>query len=590
MILGTILVLLSWTLLTVVTGILGLSLLIRLGSKSTKRTVTPHLARASLWWGLLILIMAVLAINILQPLASGLSAVIFLIFFAIALIVFTVQRPKIQWLTIPRSPQIALITAVLFIAWVFLAFAALGPVTNYDTGLYHLGAIRYASEFSTIPGLANLFSPFGYNTSLYPFAAFLGNGPWGSEGFRLANGLIITILICDLLVRICATRGQFRRLSVGSWILFVAVLIALVPLVALSDYWVTSPSSDAPVMLLTFVSCAYLADGLWKRKGSLDLATSFVVGVILFSLRPTMTFFLIGILIVISVSVVKHRADVNRRVHVALLALAGILGLALLAIQTIRDYFLSGWVQFPLSIYSFDTPWTSIESEELRMATLGNARNSEDIWGSVEGFAWVIPWIRRLPDQWEPFLIIALAFALIILTLTARMQSIHIRIRLMLLLMVPSAITTVVWFFFAPPSFRFGWGPIFSLFIIPIGVLIHGLMKAKKTDSRIQFISPALIGILVVGLFFVTVYTATVRLPNLLAPVAQQFKLGSLQIQYQATPVITVPVELRELSSGLIVEKPIQSDQCWNNYPLCTPIVFESVTLRDGDIQKGFLP
>ncbi len=172
---------------------------------------------------------------------------------------------------IPRSRWIHVVTTVLIIAAVFLAFAALGPVTNYDTGLYHLGAIKYASEYSTITGLANLYFPFGYNTSLYPFAAFLGNGPWGSEGFRLANGLIVAVLICDLVLRLFASRGDLRRLSVGSWILFVAVLIALVPLVALSDYWVTSPSSDAPVMLLTFASCAYLADGLWKHKGTLIL-------------------------------------------------------------------------------------------------------------------------------------------------------------------------------------------------------------------------------------------------------------------------------------------------------------------------------
>jgi len=162
--------------------------------------------------------------------------------------------------------------------------------------------------------------------------------------------------------------------------------------------------------------------------------------------------------------------------------------------------------------------------------------------------------------------------------------------RLMILLMVPSVLTTVIWFFFAPPSFRFGWGPIFSLFIIPMGFLIHGLMKGERVETRIQFISPTLIGILVVGLFSVTFYTATFRLPSLLEPVAHQFDLGTLRIQYQATPVVSVPVEIQDLPSGLTVERPIESDQCWNNYPLCTPIVSGSVTLRDSDIQHGFLP
>ena len=55
-------------------------------------------------------------------------------------------------------------------AVVYLAVAALGPVTNYDSGLYHLGAIRYAADFATIPGLANLYFPFGYGNAEFPLA------------------------------------------------------------------------------------------------------------------------------------------------------------------------------------------------------------------------------------------------------------------------------------------------------------------------------------------------------------------------------------------------------------------------------------
>ena len=590
MILGTVLVLISWVFLFFMVFVLGQSILIWLRPPSTSGDVTPRQVRMSLWWGLLIFFTLVLAINLFLPLNSGLSAAIILVVFVLGLISVAIKRPKLQWTPIPKSLWIAIITATLVLAWVVLAYAAMGPVTNYDSGLYHLGAIRYASEYSTIPGLANLFSPFGYNTSLYPFAAFLANGPWGTEGFRLANGFIFTLLIMDLIIRLFASRGKLHKLSVGSWILLVGALVILVPMVTLSDYWVTSPSSDAPVLVLTLVACAYLADGLWKRKGTLDFATSFVVAVVLFSLRPTMTVFLIGILIVLAVWVYLNRKNNNGLRPFIPVFLAGLLGLILFSVQTVRDYFLSGWVQFPLSIYSFETPWTFSDAEELRTATLGNARNPEDIWGSIEGFAWVEPWLRRLPEQWEPFLIIALALATLILAITIKVQGIQVRLRLMTLLLLPSFITTTVWFFFAPPSFRFGWGPIFSLFIIPIGVFMHGLVQRQRTTSPIRFIVPTFIGVLVVGLLTVTAYTATVRLPKLLDPIAYQFTLGTLQIPYQATPVITVPVASRMLSSGLTIEQPIKSDQCWNNYPLCTPIVLESVALRDGSIQKGFLP
>jgi len=460
MIQGTFLVLASWVFLIGVIIILGQSLLVHVRTVGSRREITPKSIRTSLWWGLLLLVIFVLILNLFLPLNGGLSAVLFVATVLLAIAVIAIRRPKVKRMTINRNLWILSIALTLIVAVIYLGFAALGPVTNYDTGLYHLGAIKYASDYSTITGLANLYFPFGYNTSLYPLAAFLGNGPWGAEGFRLTNGLIVSLLVIDVVVRLFTARGNLRRLSIGSWILLISTSIGLVPLVALSDYWVTSPSSDAPVMLLTFAASAYLADGLWKRKGTLDLATSFVIAVILFSLRPTMAVFLIGVLIVIAVWVLKYRRQPHRHGSFIPLFLAGFMGVGLLVVQTIRDYYLSGWFQFPLSIFSFGTPWSAIDPAGYRAATLGNARNPEDIWGSVEGFAWIGPWVERLPDQWEPFLIGALALAAVILAFTLRIQKLQMRLRLLILLMTPSAITAIVWFLFSPPAFRFGWGPI----------------------------------------------------------------------------------------------------------------------------------
>lgn len=590
MIVGTVLVLASWIFLIFAIAILGQCLLLWIGPRTTRSDITPDSIRRSLWWGLLFSIALVLTLNLWMPLSSGLSASILVIVLLFALGAIGIRRPRIQSIAIPRNRWIIAITAVLLIAVVFLGFAALGPVTNYDSGLYHLGAIKYASDYSTVSGLANLYFPFGYNTSLYPLAAFLGNGPWGTEGFRLANGLIISLLVCDVILRLLATRGNLRRLSVGSWILVIATFIGLVPLVALSDYWVTSPSSDAPVMLLTFVASAYLADGLWKQNRSLDLATSFVVAVILFSLRPTMAAFLVGVLTVIVISIFKYRKNQSGMGVLNPLLVAGFLGITLLVVQTFRDYYLSGWFQFPLSIYSFDTPWTAIDPAGNRAATLGNARNPEDIWGSVEGFAWVGPWVNRLPNQWEPFLIAVLAIAALILVLTAKRQGLHLRFSLLLAIMFPAVITSIVWFFFSPPAFRFGWGPLFSIFLIPIGVMVFALVQNKQENASLKFIAPSFIGALVLGLFIVSVYSTTVRLPKLLDPVAKQFSMAGLQINYLATPVTSAPTLDRSLTSGLVIMQPTESDQCWDNYPLCTPIVSETVVLREGTIQSGFLP
>jgi hypothetical protein len=592
MILGTVLVLVTWMILITLMVIIGLAATLGLRRGEERPSINSSAARVSMWWGLAITLIAILLINLWFPLSTPVAGMLFALIVIVAALVVVIHRPRIS---LPRFSKlnrmfIPLLIA-LALALLFLAFAALGPVTNYDSGLYHLGAVKYASEYSTVTGLANLYFPFGYNTSLYPFAAFLGNGPWGAEGYRLANGFIVVLAVHELFWRLLAARGNMRRLSAGSWVLLVAMVIGLVPLVALSDYWTTSPSSDAPVMILTFVACAYLVDGVFRKKNmGRDLATAFVIAVILFSLRPTMTVFLIGVVVVIAVTIIK-RGSSSTHVNVFTpLLFAGLVGVFMLTVQTIRDYFLSGWFQYPLSIYSFDTAWTTADPSWNRVATLGNARNPADIWGSVDGFAWVSPWVSRLPSQWETFLILALTVAMFFLIIAALVSRLRVRWAALALVLIPSAITTLTWFFFSPPTFRFGWGPVFSLLIIPIGIALHSLARPESSTKKSAQLALASTLILSVGLLLVTGYTALFRLPKLLSPEPAYFTLGSFELEYQVTPVVDVPVQERVLPSGLITTFPTESDQCWDNYPLCTPIVSDNVQPKGDGIQEGFLP
>ena len=592
MILGTILVLLTWIVFLGLITVLGLALTLGRSGRTGRPLINLDKLRVSLWWGFSALILVILAVNLWYPLKSPEAAIVLGIVFIVALAFVLYRRPELGPLKGDKNSLLLIgISAPIVLSTLFLAFTALGPVTNYDSGLYHLGAIKYSGDFSTITGLANLYFPLGYNTSLYPFAAFLDNGPWGSEGYRLANGLIVSLVAMDIIFRLIATRGKLKRLTAGSWILITALLIGLVPIVALSDYWVTSPSSDAPVMILTFAACAYLADGVIGSRGNArNLATTFVIAVILFSLRPTMAIFLIGITVVIMLTLIRMRTHFQRRPSYLPLISAAVLGLMTLAIQSIRDYFLSGWIQFPLSLYSFNTPWTAEDPVWNRTATLGNARNPADIWGSIDGYEWIGPWLSRLPYQWETFLLVTLLIALLVLIGIAKLTGISLRCGTLVLIMIPSLLSSVTWFLISPPAFRFGWGPIFSLLLIPFGITLFNLSKQSPRGTRIRRVAPGSILVLTLGLLAVTGYTAALRLPKLIDPYPAYFTLGEFSLEYQLTPVVDVPVEDRVLPSGLVITVPTQSDQCWDNYPLCTPIVSESVRLRGAGIQDGFLP
>jgi hypothetical protein len=609
MITGTVLVLLSWTavigLLLCLGGAAALLASSRATADSGTGRITGVLARSAMWWGLGVATVLVLAIGLWQPLTSGAAATIIigaaLVMAGLAVVVARVQGRRIAPPSARNTSrwQWALIGA-LALGVVYLAVAALGPVTNYDTGLYHLGVIKYDSQYSTIPGLANLYFPFGYNTSQFPLAAVLGNGPWDGIGYRLLNGLMVTLMAADLTIRVLG-----RKFTVGTYVLIVGALAAWVPMIALSDYWVTSPSSDSAVFVLTVVASAYLADALWSsRRWQPDAAVALVLAVLTFALRPLMIFYLAGVACVLAVHLVQrvrnarnpNSAGARERQPRLVWALVASLTGAMLLAQTARDYLLSGWFQYPLSLFAFDVPWQAGNPWEPRTATLGAARDPSRLWEAAAGWDWIPTWFGRLPAQWETYEILGLAVGLVAVAVITRRRRAIWRRRALTLAVAPSALTTLAWFVAAPPSFRFAWGPAFTLLTIPIGWGLFGLVRSTRDSvpNRQQPMIPLPMrwAITVFGIMTVALvgYCSVARLDTDSMRQDRNWSVGPISIGYRTTPMTEVPVAEMELESGLQVRTPQGTDQCWDAYPLCSPQILGSLSGRTTNLQDGLLP
>jgi hypothetical protein len=534
---------------------------------------------SALWWGLAILAVAVSVIGVAVPLRSTGAAL------AVLALVLLLGVPG--WLLLrrrrPGTVRIAgswwWVVGTLAAAQLYLAIAALGPVTGYDTGLYHLGAIAYAGDFATMPGLANLYGPLGYATAQFPLGAVLGNSPLGSEGFRLLNGLLMGLAALDMILRLR------RRPTVGRYVLLVGITAAWVPMLALSDFWATSPTQDSAVFVLTIVATAYLADAVvggrnWVRAAS----TVAALGVLLVMIRTTMVAFTLVALAVVALLAIRRRHAAGHErlvVPVTLLAaLALVAGFATL----LRDYLLSGWVQFPLSVHAFDVPWLAPDPTPLRDATLGFHRNPADIWNSVTGWAWVGPWFGRLPSQWEPFEVAGLLVAAVVLIwIAARASKRNVRWRAMVLVMLPSAVASAVWWIATPPSFRFAWGPVFTLFAIPIGWSLWQL--ARRPDSAGRLWNRLAAAGLAVPIIAVLAVSATTRL----AWSEINVETRGWGIPFAVADIPEAEVKTILLPSGLEITVPVVTDQCWAAYPLCTPMPAEGLRLRGGTLADGFL-
>lgn len=583
---GPLLVLGTWACALGVACLLGLpSVLV------TGRPVTWLSMRAAMWTGLLIGIVLILIGGLVAPLRSPTAVALLGVAVVSVVVLLLAVRP--QWrLRLPTRPTgwswgaVLVLTAALLLATGYLAVAALGPVTNYDSGLYHLGAIAYAGDYSTIPGLANLYQAFGYSNSMFPFSAFLGNGPWDGVGYRFANGLFLVAMATDLVLRLIEGRK-----GAGTFVLLVAVLAGWVPLVGLSDYWVTSPTSDPAVMVFSLVSIAYLADAFSHRRYlSLNAGVALAAALLAFSMRPTTAVFLGAVALVVVLYVWWVRRSNGNAVRLGFPAVVGAIGASLVAVQATRDYLLSGWLLYPLSLMSFDVPWRALDPVNTRASTLGVARDPENYLEAAQGWSWVPGWFTRLPLQWEFAEFVALAICAVVAGAWARqVTGAPVLSRRLALLTLPSAVAVLAWWVASPPTFRFVWGPLFGLAIAPLGWFM-ALLARPPHDAANRPVLPAAAAGSAVALSIIVVYCVGFRLDTHAVTEARQFRVGAISVGYSIAPVPLPATREVAPSPGLALKVPIPSDQCWGVYPLCTPLIESAVSLRGPSIQDGFKP
>ena len=331
---GIVLVLITWLAIISLLALTGLTP----AFLTQEGPADLELLRRALWWGLLLVTLAILAVSLVAPIHStgfAIGLAVFIVSMGGAGIALARGRARASGWKAPRKPGPGfwLIAIPSLLAVGSLAAAALGPVTNYDTGLYHLGAIAYAADYAAIPGLANLYQPLGYATAQFPLAAAMGIGPWGDDGFRLFNGLIITAVMVDLVLRFLR-----QRTTPGTWIQLVATTALVVSMVSLADYWVTSPSQDAAVFALTVVAVAYLTDAVAAKDCfAINSATAMVIAIIAVLIRPTMVFFALGAAVALLIRLWTWRRQ-TRPAHTATaVMLVSAAGVVALALATARD-------------------------------------------------------------------------------------------------------------------------------------------------------------------------------------------------------------------------------------------------------------
>ena len=104
-----------------------------------------------------------MAANFFIPVSSAISVICLLIGASLSIL----NRQKIfTWIGLNEA---AILAALLF----YVSSIPMGPVSCFDTHLYHLQSIKWIHENPLPLGLANLHGRFGFNSSWFPLASIV---------------------------------------------------------------------------------------------------------------------------------------------------------------------------------------------------------------------------------------------------------------------------------------------------------------------------------------------------------------------------------------------------------------------------------
>lgn len=492
------------------------------------------------------------------------------------------------------------VLVLLALAALWVASAGRGPLTNSDTMLYHFQGVRWAQEYPTVPGLANLYGPLGFNNASFLYDAMVDVGPWHGQAYHFANGvLILPLLWQGLLGLVAARRGAGVDRVQG---FYDGVLIGPALNMGIQDWmrsFVTGLSASS-VMLIA----AAEAHRLLQREDE-DGRTAAYRGVVILALLSLAVTFKINLTIfagLIGILVLWHLLrDSTMAISLRRRAALWGLGVALLTggLWTARGIVLSGYLVFPTASLSVPVEWRAPKEHAIgefgfaAESARATVDNPAGIFHEESFRQWVARWWKFSASR-QPFHLpipASLALTVIVLFLFLRLgrRGAGDPVPLSWLLLVSAAVATVVWFRVAPEP-RYA-APFIWTSLGVAATACYRLLGGRTSPavSRAAVLAMALIGV------------SPLIVRPLIAPGPGNSQLSPLRrVIYEnlwlpgPNTLLLPPRGGREIprrystDSGLDLN--VTDWRCWDTPLPCTPNPAPNLRLRiPGRMEKGFV-
>lgn len=361
------------------------------------------------------------------------------------------------------------------------------PPYNTDSGGYHFLAILWNEKFSVVPGLANLFPQYGYNSSFFVLSAAFSFSAIFHQSIYPIN-FVITIIFFLWVLKKSFGYHDGRRFVF--WMLLF-IFLRQFPIN------LASPSADSLASMLVFYILIILSEyGKTEiRNGSifyLLLLAAFAM-IIKLSTAPLM---LIGMLPFL------FGRDNRRNVFISLLRVIPLMLLIFLP-WLLRNVVLSGYLIFPfpaIDWFSFDwkVPLSIVVDEKLHISQGAKMVNAN--WAYVSQLSiisWFPIWWKALwTDNHLNFLLVNLALISPLLLMFKKQHQQALKIGLLTAFFVAYF---GIWFWLlGSPDIRFGYHYLVMCIALPVIPLLKNVRFGFVFMNRI-FIAATIFSVVYYG-------------------------------------------------------------------------------------------
>lgn len=520
---------------------------------------------SAFWWGMIGLIASLqiyslfLPVNWVGLVAMAVIGMASLIYAKDVVIKWREQLSSFEYL----SRRNIVIFFLIVLSLGLLVYSASRKVTLYDTNLYHLNAMKWISDYPAVPGLANINTRLGINSSFFLFAALTDFWIYTNSSSHIALSLLLAVVSVQWIYTIFNPKSSF----------ITKIFCTTTMPVIFAGSWsseVASLSTDLSMFVLFLVFCLYLL----KKKGR-DLLLLIGLSGLVLSFKLSGIFAIVIAMVYLGRNLLLSTGLLFRkRLVVASLALVLFTAGGFMA----RNAVVSGWVLFPSPIGKLGLSWSVPEAETKELSATIMA------WGRSPGpgyknsvnkkfLEWFPPWVHSIKGkvEYRLFILGALLFAVAFYFKSPKEIWRNLGLEWFLVLFL--SMSSIFLFIAVAPMLRFG-ALFFWTFFFSASLPVFFHFRKWLREPRMLFIVSVFMTLFVTG-----------KSPSLKdIPVFRQIKKEE---SFQVRAVIASP---EGETPELILWVPVKGDQCGNSQIPCGP---EPVVVRQrkpGDISKGFLP